>query len=97
LSELVTELIKSGLIDPSTIDADDPLGFVTEISDADTIVEAAYRYCRHESGTDVILSGTGSIDHLTENLTSIQKGPLAKACLERLLEIFGEIDSVSGE
>ncbi|MGI9568632.1 MAG: aldo/keto reductase [Desulfobulbia bacterium] len=97
LSELVAEMIESGLIDPATLVADDPLGFVMEISDADTIVEAAYRYCRHEPGTDVILSGTGSIDHLAENLMSMQKGPLPKACLERLQEIFGEIDSVSGE
>ena len=97
LCELVAEMVETNLIDRATIDADDPLGFVTEISDADSIVEAAYRYCRHEPGTDVILSGTGSIDHLTENLMSIQKGPLAKACLGKLLEIFGEIDSVSGE
>jgi aryl-alcohol dehydrogenase-like predicted oxidoreductase len=43
-----------------------------------------------------VLSGTGNVEHLKENVASLLKPPLAQADLERLAQIFGGVDSVSG-
>ena len=96
LRQLIAEMIEEDVIDPAKINPDDPLRFLIEGSNAANVVEAAYRFCRHEPGTTVILTGTASVDHLKENLNSIQHGPLPETCLTRLYDIFGAVDSVSG-
>jgi aryl-alcohol dehydrogenase-like predicted oxidoreductase len=60
------------------------------------IVDAAYRFARHEQGTDVVLTGTGKLAHLQKNVRSLSRGPLSAAHLSRLRELFGEIDSLTG-
>ncbi|NLF32219.1 MAG: hypothetical protein GX591_15190, partial [Planctomycetes bacterium] len=35
-----------------------------------SIPDAAYRFCMYEPGCDVILSGTGSLEHLQANIAS---------------------------
>jgi hypothetical protein len=42
-----------------------------------------------------VLTGTGSVHHLEENVRSITAGPLPDADLERLHAMFGTVDSVS--
>lgn len=96
LSNIVADLIKEGHIDPATVDQNDPIGFLVESGDAGSIIEACYRFCRHEPGVSVVLTGTGSIDHLRQNLAAIEKGPLSDENLKKLKEIFGTVDSVSG-
>jgi aryl-alcohol dehydrogenase-like predicted oxidoreductase len=96
LLQLITEMADNELIDATRFDLRDPLGFLLDDSDADTIVEAAYRFCRHQRGVDVVLTGTGNTGHLNENAAAIQKGPLPGPCVARLQELFGGIDSVSG-
>ncbi|MDR2649333.1 MAG: aldo/keto reductase [Clostridiales bacterium] len=64
---------------------------------AQTLPEAAYRFARHTPGNTVTLIGTGNIDHLHENLRSIELPPLPDAALERLAELFGNVDCVSGQ
>ena len=101
LARTIEGLIASGQIerqvDAKAIDASDPLAFVAHDPDVGSLVEAAYRYCRHEPGADVVLTGTGSIDHLTDNVASILAPPLPHALLERLNSLFGAVDSVSGD
>ena len=60
------------------------------------LVEAAYRFCRYEPGATVVLTGTGSKEHLTENVTSIMAEPLPSDICDKLDGIFGKVDSVSG-
>lgn len=96
LAELVSGLVERGEIDGSLVDADDPLGFVAEHPEVRSVVEAAYRYCRHEPGATVILTGTGSAAHLEENVSSILAPPLPPEITERLNTIFGNVDSVTG-
>jgi aryl-alcohol dehydrogenase-like predicted oxidoreductase len=60
------------------------------------LTEAAYRFCRHEPGAEVILTGTGNVEHLEANLAAIQGPPLAPEIVERLRGLFGAVDSVSG-
>lgn len=97
LIELVRTLINDGLVDREIIDINNPLGFITNSKAADSIVEAAYRFCRHFDGIDVVLSGTGNINHLEENIKSLQKQPLPKDISKKIIDIFGKVDNVSCE
>lgn len=94
LNEALDVIDKAGQLDRSKLDANDPLGFLKE--DTGGIVDAAYRFCRHEPGIHVVLTGTGNIEHLKENIASLNRGPLPSKMLSRLEELFGQVDSVSG-
>ena len=94
LNEALAVIDKAGQLDRSKLHANDPLGFLKE--DTGGIVDAAYRFCRHEPGIHVVLTGTGNIDHLKENIASLNRGPLPSKMLSKLEELFGQVDSVSG-
>jgi L-galactose dehydrogenase len=96
LRELVSNLVSQNLIDGDALDAENPLGFLVAEGVASNIPEAAYRFCRWEPGLDVILSGTGSVEHLGENAVSLSLPPLPPEVSERLKQVFARVDSVSG-
>jgi len=96
LKELCAELVEKGVIEKNAMDVNDPLGFLLKETDAATLPEAAYRFCRHERGVDVVLTGTGNLDHLKENISAILKPPLPKAALEKLDALFGSLDFLTG-
>ena len=96
LHEVLTGLVASGDVSPEELDAEAPLNFLLGKGGAQTVVDAAYRFCRHEPGVDVVLTGTGRIEHLDANLRSLVRGPLPKAACERLRTLFGRVNSVSG-
>jgi aryl-alcohol dehydrogenase-like predicted oxidoreductase len=96
LQEVVAGLIERGEVDAGKIDAADPLGFLRDHAEVGSLTEAAYRFCRHEPGAEVILTGTGNVKHLEANIAAIQRPPLAPDSLERLRSLFGAVDSVSG-
>jgi aryl-alcohol dehydrogenase-like predicted oxidoreductase len=97
LKEVTCDLIARGQLDESEVDRDDPLGFVITEGGAVSIPDAAYRFCRDEPGTHVILSGTGSIEHMRANLESIERQSLPEAVTQRLRSIFRNVDSISGQ
>lgn len=97
LVRILAELRDRRQIDAALCETADPLGFLTEDEKAATLPEAAYRYCRHEPGLDSVLTGTGSIAHLEANVAALLKGPLAQADRTRLAEMFGRVDSASGD
>ena len=90
-------LVARGEVDPALLDADDPLGFMTADGAAATLSEAAYRFCRHAPGIDVVITGTGNIDHLRDNLAAINAPPLPQAVTARLERIFADAWSETGE
>ena len=94
---VVTGLIEEGILDPGSVDGLAPLGFLLEDGGSATLSEAAYRFARHEPGAHVVLTGTGSTDHLAENVAAINGPPLPLEHQKRLQELFGQIDSVSGD
>lgn len=96
LSELARQLRNTGEIDAQTVDLDDPLGFILKEGAASNVTEAAYRFCLGEPGIDVVLSGTGSIDHLRENARYLSMPPLPESIIDRLRKMFERVDSVSG-
>jgi len=97
LKQCIEELIQNKQINPSLIDKEDPLGFLIHINGAESIVDAAYRFCHYEPGTHVILSGTGNLNHLKENIKVMQKPPLPKEDVIKLKEIFRNVDSITGQ
>jgi aryl-alcohol dehydrogenase-like predicted oxidoreductase len=96
LREAVAGLIARGEVDAGQADAADPLGFLRDYAGVGSVVEAAYRFCRHEPGAQVILTGTGDVGHLEANLAVIQAPALPADVLARLKGLFGRVDSVSG-
>ena len=96
LQSLCAELIASKAIDSDGLNPSDPLGFVLQLSDAASLPEAAYRFCRHQPGIHVVLTGTGNPEHLRENVAAILKPALPEAVVRKLDDLFGRLDSLSG-
>jgi aryl-alcohol dehydrogenase-like predicted oxidoreductase len=95
-TELIRELADKGQLDLTGYNPADPLDFLTAPGVAASLSEAAYRYCRHEPGIHVVLSGTGSLDHLEENARALQMPPLPDAAKARVDKLFAGVDSASG-
>ncbi len=93
----IQELINLGQLDPADIDLANPLGFVLEESDATSIVDAAYRFCRYEPGVHVVLSGTGNPEHLQANIDSLCRPPLPDNVVQKLRYIFRDASAVTGQ
>ena len=96
LRQICAELIAKKQVAKEVLDGGDPLRFLLDETDAATIPEAAYRFCRHEPGIDIVLSGTGNPDHLNENVSAILKPPLPQSVRDRLQTIFGDLDHLTG-
>jgi L-galactose dehydrogenase len=58
------------------------------------MIEAAYRFARHEPGVDVVLFGTGDAAHLRSNIASLLKPPLPDADREKLKALFGHLTGI---
>jgi aryl-alcohol dehydrogenase-like predicted oxidoreductase len=73
--------------------APNPLGFLIHEADggAASVVDAAYRFVRHEPGVDVVLFGTGDPEHLRANIASILKPPLPETDRRILKKHFGHL------
>ncbi len=97
LRESLGYLIEQGQLEAGEIDLADPLGFAIEKSDASSLTEVAYRFCRYEPGVDVVLSGTGNPDHLQDNIAALCQPPLPDEVTARLRRIFRHCSAVTGQ
>ncbi|HEX2336694.1 MAG TPA: aldo/keto reductase [Hyphomicrobiaceae bacterium] len=94
LQTTVRELIAQGQLEEGAVDAANPLGFLLHASGAENVIDAAYRFARHEPGIDVVLFGTGSAAHLRSNIASILRPPLPAPDVARLKRLFGHLVGV---
>jgi aryl-alcohol dehydrogenase-like predicted oxidoreductase len=94
LAATMRELAAAGAVPKALAGNPDPLGFLVHEGGAASVVDAAYRFVRHEPGVDVVLFGTGSPAHLRSNIESLLKPPLPQADRERLDELFGRLVGV---
>ena len=60
------------------------------------MIEAAYRFVRHEPGVDVVLFGTGDAAHLKTNVASLLKPPLPEPDRAKLVALFGHLTNGVG-
>ena len=56
LKKDIGQILKSGQADPSLFEPENSLGFLTQNGIASSVMEAAYRFCRHTPGIDVVLT-----------------------------------------
>jgi len=94
LRATMRELADDGLVPRELADNPDPLGFLVHDGGASSLIDAAYRFVRHEPGVDVVLFGTGEPAHLKTNIASILKPPLPETDRARLAELFGHLVGV---
>jgi aryl-alcohol dehydrogenase-like predicted oxidoreductase len=94
LRDTMRQLTEAGELPRELADNPDPLGFLVHAGGASSVVDAAYRFVRHEPGVDVVLFGTGEIEHLRSNIASILKPPLPEGDRKRLAKIFGHLVGV---
>jgi len=87
-------LAAKGLVEKWLGETDDPLGFLVHEAGAANLIEAAYRFARHEPGVDVVLFGTGDAAHLRSNVGSLLKPPLPEADQAKLSALFGHLAGV---
>lgn len=97
LEATMKELAAAGRVPDWLADTDNPLGFLVHDGGAGSVIDAAYRYVRHEPGTDVVLFGTGNPVHLEANIASILRPPLPDADTARLAGLFGRLQGVGLE
>ena len=71
-----------------------PLDFLLHEGGAPNIIEAAYRYARHEPGANVVLFGTSNLAHVEHNIKSILAPPLPPADVQKINELFGNLEGV---
>src|SRR5262245_24794910 len=88
------ELAAKGLVERWLGETDDPLGFLVHDGGAASMIEAAYRYVRHEPGVDVVLFGTGNAAHLRTNVASLLKPPLPDSDRAKLADLFGHLTGI---
>jgi aryl-alcohol dehydrogenase-like predicted oxidoreductase len=94
LKKTFTELAAEGKVPAALAAADNPLGFLVHPGGAESVVDAAYRYARHQPGIDVVLFGTGNVAHLRSNIASILRPPLPAADVKKLHDLFGNLVGV---
>jgi len=87
----IKDLAAKGLVEPWLGQIEDPLGFLVHEGGASNMIEAAYRFARHEPGVDVVLFGTGNAGHLRANVTSLLKPPLPDVDRQKLVALFGHL------
>lgn len=94
LEETVARLLAEGKLPAEFPSKGNPLDFLVHADGAESIVDAAYRFARHEPGIDVVLFGTGSVEHLRANIASILRPPLPAEDVQRLYGLFGHLVGV---
>ena len=96
LKEVLLDLRSRDLVDPDPMEDNHALDFLLREGGAESLPEAAYRFCRYEPGVDVVLSGTGKLDHLDRNAAALARPPLPEEDVARLKLMFQRVDDVSG-
>jgi aryl-alcohol dehydrogenase-like predicted oxidoreductase len=95
LQDDIKDLVKEGKLPKWLADKKQPLDFLLENEGgAKDIIEAAYRYVRHEPGAHVTLFGTGNPDHVEPNIRAILQPPLRANDLTKIFELFGKLENV---
>jgi aryl-alcohol dehydrogenase-like predicted oxidoreductase len=94
LKRTFAELAAEGKVPAELAKEANPLGFLVHDGGAESVVDAAYRFARHQPGIDVVLFGTGSVAHLRANIASILRPPLPAADVAQLYDLFGRLVGV---
>ena len=97
MCETIQELVSKGQLPKELAAKSEPFDFLVHAGGATNLLDAAYRYGRHEPGADVVLFGTGSIEHMKSNVASILAPALPEADRAKVRELFGHLVGVGLE
>ena len=97
LAEAMRELAAEGKVPAWLGEKGEPLDFLIHPGGAESVIDAAYRYARHEPGVHVTLFGTGDLGHLKANVASLSRPALPESDRSRLAELFGHLVGVGME
>ena len=78
LDDTIRELVDSGDLDTEKVDPGGSFGFLIQDNGAEGLIDAAYRFCRHEPTIDTALTGTASRGHLVANIRLHSNHPFRK-------------------
>jgi aryl-alcohol dehydrogenase-like predicted oxidoreductase len=93
LQDTMRTLAAEGRVPGWLGEREQPLDFLIH-GDVTSVIDAAYRYARHEPGADVVLFGTGDVAHLKSNVESILKPPLPAQDVAQLNALFGALEGI---
>jgi L-galactose dehydrogenase len=93
LQDTMRKLAAEGRVPDWLALREQPLDFLIH-GDTTSVIDAAYRYARHEPGADVVLFGTGDVEHLKSNVASILKPPLPAEDVAKLNALFGALEGI---
>ena len=91
-AELV-RLVDTGEVTIEPFDRADPLGVMRVGGRQLSVAEASYRFAAAEPGVHTVLVGTGSIEHLEENVRAFDEGPLPAPLRELFISAFGHLSN----
>ena len=94
LQQDVRKLTEAGKLPDWLAEKAQPLDFLLHEGGAASVIEAAYRFARHEPGANVVLFGTSNPDHVDANIRAILKPPLPEVDRRTLAELFGALEGV---
>ena len=94
LNSTLQDLCQDGLLPSNYGDVTALEQLLVKRGGAETIIDAAYRFARHESGADVVLLGTGSCEHMKANINSILRGPLDPEVLSVLCRDMAHLEGI---
>lgn len=94
LRRAMADLAAEGKVPAALAERENPLDFLLHAEGAASLTEAAYRFVRHEPGVDIVLFGTGSIDHVKSNVAAILAPPLPEPDRAKLAALFGQLTGV---
>ena len=94
LKKEIDRLVKNKQLPEWLLDEKEPLEYFLKDSGANNIIDACYRYVRHQKGIDTVLFGTGDIDHLKKNIRSIVNSKLSDECINKFNQYFSHLKGV---
>ena len=94
LKQDIYRLVKNKQLPEWLLDEKEPLEYFLKDSGANNIIDACYRYVRHQKGIDTVLFGTGDIDHLKKNIRSIVNSKLSDECIQKFDQYFSHLKGV---
>ncbi len=94
LEKEIKQLVRQARVPAFLADEAQPLDFLIHEQGASNLIEAAYRYARHESGVHTVLFGTGNSDHLQLNIDAILKPILPLLDRQRVEDWFSGLEGV---
>ncbi|MHC4200991.1 MAG: aldo/keto reductase, partial [Planctomycetota bacterium] len=97
LDEHIRRHVAEGKLDDRALGLIELVRGSIDAGECRTLPELAYRYCLHEPRIDCVLTGTGSVEHLRENLRAAEMPPPSEGFRSRLDAITGEWDHLSAQ